>query len=243
MKIIKKSWSKLHKPLKSFLSSFTYRTDPRRFIHCTKISANLASPYRFWKFSCKLHSFHHLGSLLFFISFGVSLRFRRSPFRNWFYDSLSPDNLIRNVKCTVTGSVVVQIRISIIAGTDNIQVLFQIISRKPARAGPVTVSLLIGEQPSHKILCKLYVRIKMIPRLFDLVIQTPVDLVHQFFGYAFIGSFLFFQPNSPLNKNFFKKSFIKNQYFFFQPNFPLNKNFFWKSFIKNQYSSFSLISP
>lgn len=188
----------LHKPLKSFLSGFTNRTDPRWFVHGREVSANLASPYWLWKFSCEFHIFYHLGSFLFFFSFNISLLFGRAPFWNRFHASFSPDDLVRNIERTVTGSIVIQIGISIVAWTDNVQVFFQIIGREPARAGPIAVPPLVDEQPPYKLFCKLDIRIEVISRRFYLLIQMPVDFVHKLICYTFLGSFFLFQPNIPL---------------------------------------------
>lgn len=52
-------------------------------------------------------------------------------------------NRVADIQGTVTGSEVIEIRIPVIAGADDIEILLFFAGRKPARAGRIPVTLLI----------------------------------------------------------------------------------------------------
>ena len=121
------------------------------------------------------------------------------PLKGVFQESIQPlfppDNLIPKHKAHSSRLHNHSGRVSVVAGTDNIQVFFKVTGREPARTAPVAVASFILQQTTYQVLCELHVRVKVVARFFDLIFQPLIDNIHLFFGYALL-IFLSFQPST-----------------------------------------------
>jgi hypothetical protein len=69
-----------------------------------------------------------------------------TPFRNGLNLFFAFNNLTGDIKTAETGAVVVEVRIPIITGANNIQVDFFLTFRKSARACPISITFFIDQE-------------------------------------------------------------------------------------------------
>jgi hypothetical protein len=91
---------------------------------------------------------------------------------------LASQYLIGDVEGTIAISPVQQVRVAVVAGADDVQVLLLVPRRQPTGTGPVAVPLFVDEQSFHQIPGKLPIRVKVVSRGLGLPVQSLVESVH-----------------------------------------------------------------
>jgi hypothetical protein len=75
-----------------------------------------------------------------------------------------------NIKGAVAGPVIIQIRVPIVAGADEVQVLVLITGSQAAGAGPVSVSFLIDQQALDQFFREGRIRVEMVSSGFAFLV-------------------------------------------------------------------------
>jgi len=82
------------------------------------------------------------------------------------------------IKGAITGPEFIQIRITVIAGTDDIDILLSGTCGKPARTGWIPIAPFIGEEPPHQSFCELHLRVQEISCPLTLFFQLMIALIN-----------------------------------------------------------------
>jgi hypothetical protein len=84
------------------------------------------------------------------------------------------DDCIRDIERTVAGTVFRQVRIPVVAGTYDVQILLLVPFRKPARASPVAIPLLVDQEALHQPFGELHIGIEVVAACLGLSPQLVV---------------------------------------------------------------------
>jgi hypothetical protein len=95
--------------------------------------------------------------------------------RHWLQILVAPGDLLRDVKSTIASAVLVQVRVAVVAGADDIQVFLSDPLGQATGTGRVAVSLLVGQKPFHQVEDKLDVRVEIVARCFPLALQLFIQ--------------------------------------------------------------------
>jgi hypothetical protein len=87
---------------------------------------------------------------------------------------LTAEHGLGDIQAAIAGAVLREIRITVVTGTDDVQVLFLLPGRQPARTGPVAVATIIGDQPADELLDELRFGVEVIARSLCLAIKAAV---------------------------------------------------------------------
>jgi hypothetical protein len=93
----------------------------------------------------------------------------------------SPGNCFTHIKCAITGLIISEIGVTIIARADYIQIFIFFSRGETARAGPVPVTLLIFYESPYEIFRELGIRVQEITPAFCLMFENGVGPVNFFF--------------------------------------------------------------
>jgi hypothetical protein len=129
-----------------------HRTDSGRFVAGAQIATDSASPHR-----VRQTRITRRRSTLY-----VPFRFGRSPF--WYLSDFffSIDNFLGNVESAITCIELIEIRIPVITGADDVNVFFLFSFCEPARTCPISIPLFIYNKTTDKILGEFSIRVEMI---------------------------------------------------------------------------------
>jgi hypothetical protein len=83
-------------------------------------------------------------------------------------------DLVTYIECTITGTKIIEIRIPVIAGADDVKILLLATGCKPARAGTVPVAFLIFQKSGNKIFCELFIRILPVASIVCLFLEDTI---------------------------------------------------------------------
>jgi len=102
----------------------------------------------------------------------------RAAFGNGFGFFSAVCYIVTDIESTVTGTERIQIRIPVIAGTDDIEILSLFTGREPARACTVPVALFVFHQAGDKIFGKLKIRIQVVASILCFFLQDMAGRYH-----------------------------------------------------------------
>jgi len=163
------------KPLEPVLLCLADRTDPRRLIPCTEVPADLAPPHR----ERKREDRGQAGSFCTdFCRFSPAFRTGGPPLGNRCHLPAAAGNCLVHVQGTVTGTVLINIHIAVIAGADDIEVLLFLPIGKAARAGLVPVPLLVFQQAADQVPDKFRIRVEPVPAIGCILFQGIICLAN-----------------------------------------------------------------
>jgi hypothetical protein len=92
--------------------------------------------------------------------------------------SLAAGYLSRHVEGTIACPPVDQVRVSIVAWTDDVEVFFLVAFSEPARAGLIAVPPRVGEQPPHQVPDELPVGVQVVPAGLRISFQSLTERIH-----------------------------------------------------------------
>jgi hypothetical protein len=133
----------------------------------TQVTANLAAPNR--------DTTPGKTDQLFPVLLGRWLLLGASALWHRLHLFFASSNLLRDIKSAIAGTVLIQIGVAVVTGTDNVQVFFPDPIGQAAGTGPVAISLLVGQKPLHQVKDKLDVRVEIVARRLPLALQTLIQ--------------------------------------------------------------------
>jgi hypothetical protein len=104
----------------------------------------------------------------------LSLRGRWPALRDATDRLLPPAYRLGDVKSTVTATIITEVRVSVITGADNIQVIRSRSRSETAGTGPIAISSPVYDQAFHQFPGKLHVGIKMVAGTFGIPLQSLI---------------------------------------------------------------------
>ena len=159
-KILRSGSEEFFKPV---LLRLAYGTDLRGPLTGAEISANFAPPDGIRK-GRENRRFRPAVGFLSFLLGGT-------PFRDGLESLLSFQERPGNIEGAIAGPVIPQVRVPVIAGADDVQVLALIPGSQSAGTGPVAVSLLVDQEAFDQLLGKGRIRVEVISSRFGFLVQ------------------------------------------------------------------------
>jgi hypothetical protein len=131
------------KSFKPILLCLAYRAYFRRALAGAEIAADPAPPDRIRKRRDPLHCRPEMGFL--------SLLSRGAPFRDGLEFLLPFQDCPGDIEGAVAAPVFIQVRVSVVAGADDVQVLLFVSRSQTAGAGPVSIPLFVDQQALDQV--------------------------------------------------------------------------------------------
>jgi hypothetical protein len=152
------------KSFKPILLCLAYRAYFRRPFAGAEITADPAPPDRIRKRGGPLHCRRGMGF--------PSLLRRRASFRDGLEFLLPLQDLPGDIEGAVAAPVFIQVRVPIVTGADDVQVLLFVSRSQTAGAGPVSIPLFVDQQALDQVFGERSIRVEVVPPRFGFLVQT-----------------------------------------------------------------------